>query len=333
MKRCMLILLTPAMGIFLRPMDLVAQSAAGYYVGSINGQYAIQMQLEAGFDEGVARYWGSYFYETVGQPINLTGREYDVVELDETVGNETTGSFRGSVSGDLFEGTWTNAKKGNPMPFSLRRVATFEQLSKRTAEWSIDYRYPIFIGEGELVQLANEPISSSSVKGYHAQLEFFGSNHPTDSYPYESTRTYAVQFVHDSLVSCLITSYEFTGGAHGNSSYEVLNVGYRNGAPAILHLEDLFKPGSNFLRLLSNAGMEQMRLAGVAHAEDGSISELNESMLNHFTLSPKGFALHYAPYEVGPYAAGPVDIVIPWKRLESVLWWDGPLAPIWKGKK
>ncbi len=303
----------------------------GYYIGAIGGQYPIQMQVQSGFDGGVMRYWGTYFYESIGEPISLTGRdEGEAVVLDEAVDYETTGSFRGFFSGERFEGTWTSAKTQTQWAFSLLRVAVFEKLIENTPEWLVDYRYPRFVDNGALAQFVNLPISSSSEKNYLGQIDYLRSSHQPEGPRRENRRNYSVRFVHDSLISCLITDMDIAGGDHWNMRYESINAGYVNGVPSFLGLEELFIPGSGFVSVLSDAAIEQLRLAGAEYVKYGGISGLEEDMLYRFTISPAGFCLHFDARTVDTRS---MEVLLPWIKLESVVDRNGPVAPIWSKKR
>jgi hypothetical protein len=136
--------------------------------------------------------------------------------------------------------------------------------------------------------------------------------------------------VHDSLISCLVTETDIAGGEHWNTRYGVINVSYVNAVPAFLGLEELFVPGSEFVNVLSCAAMEQLRLTGAEYVKYGGISELEETELHRFTISPSGFCLHFDARTVD---SGPVQVLLPWSRLESVVDRNGPLAPILSKKR
>jgi hypothetical protein len=302
------------------------------YTGTIAGKYAIQLQLERDPANNDPQMWrGTYFYETVGDPIELSGgyRSGEMI-LDERADGEKTGTFRGALSGDRFEGTWVNARTGRSLPFVLKRAASFETLSKDTTGWRIHFRYPVFSGESDLVAYLNRHILHSTDEAFRIKVAGFEADYDAsvEVNPFEAYRTFSVR-----LVSCLVEGWEYTGGAQGNMYYEVVNFGYVGGAPMLLSPGDLFLPGSGYIRVLSDAGMEQLRRAEAPYVIDGSITRLDENLLQHFTLSPKGLRLHFAPYQVGPYAGGPMDVRIPWEQLEALAGAGGPLDPLLNKKQ
>ncbi len=324
-------------GFALLSARVFSQTDGGLFTGTIGKKYAIQLQMERDPANNDPQMWrGTYFYETVGDPIELSGgfRGGEMI-LDERADGEKTGTFRGSLSGDRFEGTWVNAKSGKSLPFFLVRIAYFETLRNDTTGWRIHFRYPVFSGEGDLVQNLNAHVRETTVEAFQVRAAGFQADYNAEiaMNPFEAYRTCSVHFAHDRLVSCLVEGWEYTGGAHGNMYYEVVNFGYVGGSPMLLSPEDLFLPGSDYLRVLSDAGMEQLRRAEAPYVVDGSITRLNEDLLQHFTLSPKGLRLHFAPYEVGPYAGGPVEVTIPWKEVETIIDPDGPVWPLLKTNK
>ena len=97
--------------------------------------------------------------------------------------------------------------------------------------------------------------------------------------------------------------WAYTGGAHGNYWFDPVNVDLRTGER--IALEDLFAPGSRYLERLS-AGAERSLRAGGWDLDASWAEGLAPDADNFgaFTLAADSLVLHFAPYQIGPYAAG-----------------------------
>lgn len=103
--------------------DLVIGNFKNTYKGSINNNYAIEVELLR-FDSDL---YGSYSYEGKKGSLSLRGSLEDTGEIIFTEYNskgETTGSFEGKMKEDQITGTWYNKNKTKSMPFSLTQASS-----------------------------------------------------------------------------------------------------------------------------------------------------------------------------------------------------------------
>jgi len=121
-------------------------------------------------------------------------------------------------------------------------------------------------------------------------------------------------------VSYIYETYEFTGGAHGNTAFTTFvfdrNTGNR------LSLSDIFTPGSAYLDRLS--ALSRAKLPAITGANsDASFIEpgttADAKNFENFYFDGNTLVLVFPPYQVGPYALGVVHLSIPTKELSSVL--------------
>ena len=120
-----------------------------------------------------------------------------------------------------------------------------------------------------------------------------------------------------ALVSGVLVLSSFTGGAHPNPSLVSLNFDMEKGRA--LQLGDLFRPGSNHLRVLSEYCLAELKTRGdeMVFAEDGAAPKAENYQV--WTLGPKGLKVVFPPYQVAPYAVGTVEVEVPWGRLAGLL--------------
>lgn len=143
--------------------------------------------------------------------------------------------------------------------------------------------------------------------------EFEGATAP---WSFESRAT--VLIVSDSLVSIKVTSFQYTGGAHGSRETSYINLHPVTGAR--LTLDDFLRPG--YLPALTAVGLQAFRQARqLAPDEDLEAAgfEFPEGFqLNtNYGFSPAGIEFTFNIYEIAPYVLGPTQLTIPYRPLAA----------------
>lgn len=122
----------------------------------------------------------------------------------------------------------------------------------------------------------------------------------------------------DTLISMQVDSEVFTGGAHGSYATQFVNVDPMTGISYLL--DALLKPG--YQELLTRlayedfqrqSGDDEADSAGVASYEGEAPFRLNDN----YGFRKEGIVFFYNIYELGSYAEGPTEILIPYERLEG----------------
>ncbi len=111
---------------------------------------------------------------------------------------------------------------------------------------------------------------------------------------------------------------EYTGGAHPNSSAGHVTFDLKTGEE--LTLDDLLKPGwRDPLTDLAEAQLRtQYKLKeGDALNDKGPLFDNVFELNDNWFLSPEGLGFSFDPYEIGPYAAGFIEPVIPYSKLKD----------------
>jgi hypothetical protein len=123
------------------------------------------------------------------------------------------------------------------------------------------------------------------------------------------------------LISTAFAYYSYTGGAHGMSATITTNYGQFAGMsrPKILTLGDFFT-GKGYRKPVEKKLLDTLRGKKdqvASWVQDGTVKTLTDQQLNNFTVSPKGLTWYFAPYEVGPYAAGPFEVQLKFNDLPT----------------
>jgi hypothetical protein len=140
---------------------------------------------------------------------------------------------------------------------------------------------------------------------------------------------YEVALAKDDLIGLEFTVSSYSAGAaHPNSYTEVVNFDLKNGK--LLKLADLFQPGSKYLQTLSTYCIQDLKkqakgpdaMLDEDWIQRGAAAELTN--YDNWTITRKGLAITFDPYQVGPYAAGPQHVLIPYAALKDIIKPDAP---------
>lgn len=129
-----------------------------------------------------------------------------------------------------------------------------------------------------------------------------------------------------NTVSYVFLVYEDTLGAHPNSFYSTFTFDQSGN---LLQLADIFKPGSNYLTVLSPLAYQSV--VAQLKAKEGSTpgsdeldtarvgTEPSPESLQFYYIDGNTLHLLFPPYQVAAYAAGAFDVPIPMSQLSTIL--------------
>jgi hypothetical protein len=132
-----------------------------------------------------------------------------------------------------------------------------------------------------------------------------------------------------SLTFGVSTYYE--GAAHPNHHTIAFNYDLTTGR--LLTLKDLFKPGSDYLQVISDYTIQALKEKLGEDADEEWIQRgagANEENYKSWNVTKTGLVVTFDPYQVVYYAAGPQEITIPYSVLRNVIDPEGPLAKLVK---
>lgn len=120
------------------------------------------------------------------------------------------------------------------------------------------------------------------------------------------------------LLSFAVSTYTYTGGAHGYTDVTYYNIANLEQAKR-LKLSDLFQSGYDYKYVINNLIKQQ-----IADTEKRTEEELPywfESITDDqaFSFNNGNLVLHFGQYEIAPYAAGMPSFVIPVHRYQNLL--------------
>ena len=203
---------------------------------------------------------------------------------------------------------------------------------------NMDFFYPQGFGRPEIDETVALAITSEfeerldeGREEFFCDREICGSA-SCGSWPVE--KTFAVYSPSDRVVSILFTEESYTGGAHGNLDFDVLNFNLENGRP--LALTDLFPgPEKSVPAYWGQVYAEWCRARGVKfplHFKSGEKCRPGEVLqvpdefkeagelddLGRLIFTPLGVTLLLGPYESGSYASGSQALDISREKLVEI---------------
>ena len=304
---------------------------------------------------------GSYFYQKVGTRIDLRGNvdKDGNLTLEEFDPNgKQTGVFKGLWRVDgadgliTLAGNWSKppSEKGSDKKtaFSVHEepiafTGDVDLVSKQIKEsnkklmYELSAQYPQLTGGNnpnfeKFNQTARELVMKK-VAGFKKDMagQEGEEPRPEGSMGSDLTVGYTVELAQDDLMSIKfdVGSY-YQGAAHPNSYSDVLNYDLKNGKQ--LKLSDLFKPGAKYLQANSSYCIAELKKQ--MKANDGSVDNqaiesgaaATAKNYQSWTIAKRGLGITFDAYQVGPYAAGPQFVLVPYSNLKDLINPDGPIA-------
>jgi hypothetical protein len=323
------------------------------FVGTIDDKRAVRMKLKR---KGAAL-TGEYFYERSGafnvalKTLGLEGRidgdgNVTLTETAYDAGNpRKTGEFKGkldglSANGDVslrFSGSWTGGKDGKQAPFSLRQLRfdlgglkldeKKEKSANKQMRYEIETELPQLGGaDSARVEKFNQAVeklataSSSEFKKGVAELP--NEDGASDRVSSQAI-SYEIMDADKDFISILFSFYEYMGGAHPNTTTRSFNYDLNRNAP--VNLADLFTPNSDYLKVISDYSVRELKKLDTTNWVDEGAGPKAENF-HSWNITPMGLKITFDPYQVGAYAVGEHVVVIPYSVLKPIIKPDGLLA-------
>ena len=329
-----------------------------YFKGSIGSSLDLQMKLVRTGDQLA----GSYFYQKIGTRIDLRGNvdkdgNLTLEEFDK--GGKQTGVFKGIWQVDASDGmislagNWSKPpnEKGSDKKtaFSVHEepisfTSDVELVSKQIKEndkklmYEISAQYPQLTGNNPNFEKFNQAargLVTKKVAGFKKDVAPAEGEEPRPEGSMGSSLNvaYTLALAQDDLISVTfdVGSY-YQGAAHPNSYSDVINFDLKNGK--LLKLSDLFKPGSKYLQALANYAIADLKKQAsekgltAEEIENGAAPVAKNYQSWHITK--RGLGVTFDAYQVGPYAAGPQFVMVPYSGLKDMINPEGPIAQFGK---
>jgi hypothetical protein len=203
--------------------------------------------------------------------------------------------------------------RGQAAAFELQKVADYVHSQTSQSRIDVSITYPFFLNPvafNDIIQkTALDEQQDFLIEGQQAEInqELF------NGWSLESD--YQIHYASETVLSLLNTRFSYTGGAHPNTTYAVMNYQITNDRLAALSLGDLFSEDT--LPTLTTYITDDLEDQGAAWIVDESVA-VDKDLLSLFTFSPLGFNFYFPPYVVAPYVQGPFEVHLSTETLESL---------------
>ncbi|WP_426984161.1 WG repeat-containing protein [Brevibacillus borstelensis] len=140
---------------------------------------------------------------------------------------------------------------------------------------------------------------------------------PNAQLDYNYFGDFAVAFFKNRLVELELTGYNYPfGAAHGMPTMTYVPIDLVSGR--IYALKDLFKPGSDYVRVLSDiVGNQIKNNPEYSYVFPDSYKGIGPDQ--PFYVKENALYLYFAPYEIAPYAAGFPTFRIPFSQIADII--------------
>ena len=184
---------------------------------------------------------------------------------------------------------------------------------KKGISYEADIDYPVF----EKEPLLNAQVSDIVQKNFEAfNSEFFSAEAPAYPQAFEFDIDSSSVYEDTNHISFLLTVYQFTGGAHG--SITLIPITYSKQTKKLLSLEEAVQPArKDWLATLSTEARKQLNAQVKKQkfsSDEDWINKGTEPTKENFAifkLEKNSVRIIFSQYQVGPYASGMPEIVVP----------------------
>lgn len=178
--------------------------------------------------------------------------------------------------------------------------------------------------EGKSAEEAIKGYAADRLKDYReTNLEFLGTEEKDSdgeddgdwgifTWNFEVEGRYEGEY--NGWMSYSLTSYTYTGGAHGGTSISGLNFDRKTGDT--LSEDDIFAYG--YEERLSDALRSHLK-SSLPTEDYDMLFDTDITPNGNFILSKAGITYIYGQYEIGPYVCGIIKVTVPWEEIQSLL--------------
>ncbi|KAA0206441.1 DUF3298/DUF4163 domain-containing protein [Candidatus Uhrbacteria bacterium] len=167
-------------------------------------------------------------------------------------------------------------------------------------------------------------------------------NDETSYMQYVQSVGYDVELLQDGLASIVMESYAYSGGAHGLPWMHGVSLTIPEGRRLLLGdfiRDEQLKPLMQMVRrqlvdTYEAALIPEAAAAFSAYVEDANPATDEErhelAAYEDFYLTPNGFVFYWNVYDVAPYAAGQLNVTIPYRTVRDWLKPDAPVTALFR---
>ena len=217
--------------------------------------------------------------------------------------------------------------QGTYPAISEQSLAKQGKLDKIT--WSYDLTYPRFEGANVDFAAVNARFANAAKKIADESTPK-AADGPEREQQWYYEQGFTVERPPGGRAATISLSFDsYRGGAHGYGATRCTLVDLRSGK--VIGPDGVFTAGEQWLRLMTQLAGADLKKQFVNNPgfedalQPASLAKLL-SEANRYCWTDKHLEVIFNAYDVGPYAAGPYQVDIPYDRLKPILRPDGPIA-------
>lgn len=129
---------------------------------------------------------------------------------------------------------------------------------------------------------------------------------------------YKIEFFNGRFASVSFGRSSYTGGAHPNHWTSTLNLDLSN--RRLVNLSDLFRPGNDYLRIISRESIASLTKQLGEFSDNewiGKGAGPEGKNFKSWAITSAGLKFFFDPYDVGPYAAGGFETLVPFSKFAA----------------
>jgi hypothetical protein len=191
--------------------------------------------------------------------------------------------------------------------------------------YKIDIRQPVFPSEQPVGKVANREVASIVNKFKRDFLEEVEENRKAQfrmAEPFLLQIRASVSIARADLISLYLEVFWWTGGAHPNTFYRVVNVGMVNGKPRLLKLRDMLEKDVSAQTVMQRVAqrLEEIKRQRDPSGEPWMPEEgIPQEYWNSYILTPTAIVWVFEPYAVGAYAEGAFFVRLNFEELRGLV--------------
>jgi uncharacterized lipoprotein YbaY len=120
-------------------------------------------------------------------------------------------------------------------------------------------------------------------------------------------------------MSLYVEAYTYTGGAHGNVVHFPITLGWSDGEPSNVTLQQLVRPSIDPYDIFGPLVLQKLGEQNAAWVVNGQLTEMPKATMDTFVLTPTAVSFVVGPYVAGPWAEGTRVIKVPYSEVMRYL--------------
>jgi len=198
-----------------------------------------------------------------------------------------------------------------------------KKITESRKNYSIEISYPLMADSKYPAGL--EKFNSLIHNYFQSQVKEFrddymeGESAGVTDVPWSIYYSYEIEYKSASLVSILFMGSNYCGGAHPSPVFYCVNFDLEKGR--IVAVKDIFRKGSGYYEKLSALCIRELKKRNISSSSE-LINEGASSRAENFEcfyLKSDALVILFPPYQVAPYAAGPQEVIIPFRSIRDLI--------------